>query len=367
MGASYAREYRVRDEVLATVTVFECDGVRLNSDDSEPSVYVRAFLNAEPRAARQTCAMAASAAQWHETLDAFRARPSQTLHVQVIARRGGSNARRQDAEETMMADLEFPLSGRQWVHQWFALDRSQGVGAVRLMVQLTPNARPLDKYELGNAEPWSPFCTGQNALNKETFRNVEVKSIRKASMDAKQRRALEHDLSHLKKLNHPHLVNLVELVSWGFGDLESEMASGTQFTESQACDIFCQVLEATCYLHHRGVVHQGIRPRNVLFTSPARTDVKLAPFVLSGEANCETQMSLSSESPCYTAPEVLECKRFTEACDMWALGVLFFTLLCGEAPFHASTLEGFHAVLRSGCFTMNQKGWHNVGPQPKVS
>jgi len=57
----------------------------------------------------------------------------------------------------------------------------------------------------------------------------------------------------------------------------------------------------------------------------------------------------------YRSPEQLE-RKYSRACDMWAVGVTMFMLLTGYGPFHSPSFkttlkrirEGFHAELRPG-------------------
>ena len=43
-------------------------------------------------------------------------------------------------------------------------------------------------------------------------------------------------------------------------------------------------------------------------------------------------------TPCgtvgYTAPEIVKDERYSKSVDMWALGCVLYTLLCGFPPFY---------------------------------
>lgn len=113
------------------------------------------------------------------------------------------------------------------------------------------------------------------------------------------------------------------------------------------------------YLHEvRGVVHRDIKPENLLFEripiipskhpihrpydeekedegefQPGRGgggigQVKIADFGLSKIVWDEV-----TQTPCgtvgYTAPEIVKDERYSKSVDMWALGCVLYTLLCG--------------------------------------
>ena len=61
--------------------------------------------------------------------------------------------------------------------------------------------------------------------------------------------------------------------------------------------------------------------------------VKIADFGLSKIVWNEETMT-----PCgtvgYTAPEIVKDERYSKSVDMWALGCVLYTLLCGFPPFY---------------------------------
>lgn len=50
---------------------------------------------------------------------------------------------------------------------------------------------------------------------------------------------------------------------------------------------------------------------------------------------------------------------------MWAVGVIFYILLCGYAPFQASKTSVLMAKIKQGDYTLHEKYWKNVSAKAK--
>ena len=127
------------------------------------------------------------------------------------------------------------------------------------------------------------------------------------------------------------------------------------FAESQAALIIQKLAKALKYLHSKGIAHRDLKPENVLIMdqNQAASSVKLCDFDLcSPVQGTVTTPRLQSPvgSPDYMAPEVVdlflnednimydlleedEDITYDKRCDLWSLGVIAYTLLCGYLPF----------------------------------
>lgn len=58
-------------------------------------------------------------------------------------------------------------------------------------------------------------------------------------------------------------------------------------------------------------------------------------------------------------------RRYGKACDLWSVGVIMFTLLCGFPPFWGDTERDIYARVRRGYFTFEGPDWAMRSAQSK--
>ncbi|KAJ3410503.1 hypothetical protein HDV05_003693 [Chytridiales sp. JEL 0842] len=108
--------------------------------------------------------------------------------------------------------------------------------------------------------------------------------------------------------------------------------------EDRARVVFAQVAKAVMYLHSRGVVHRDIKDENIVIDS--NYYVKLIDFGSAavepkGHPNCLFDRFYGTVQ--YASPEILRGEQYRgRATDVWAMGVLLYTILFGEVPFATS-------------------------------
>ncbi len=68
----------------------------------------------------------------------------------------------------------------------------------------------------------------------------------------------------------------------------------------------------------------------------------------------------------YAAPEVMMKQGHGKAVDMWSLGVITYTLLCGYSPFRSENLGDLVDECRSGKIIFHERYWKDVSKDAKV-
>lgn len=67
----------------------------------------------------------------------------------------------------------------------------------------------------------------------------------------------------------------------------------------------------------------------------------------------------------YAAPEVMLKQGHGKAVDMWSLGVITYTLLCGYSPFRSENLTDLIEECRAGRIIFHERYWKDVSQDAK--
>jgi calcium/calmodulin-dependent protein kinase I len=67
----------------------------------------------------------------------------------------------------------------------------------------------------------------------------------------------------------------------------------------------------------------------------------------------------------YAAPEVMLKQGHGKAVDIWSLGVITYTLLCGYSPFRSENLTDLIEECRSGRVVFHERYWKDVSKDAK--
>lgn len=162
--------------------------------------------------------------------------------------------------------------------------------------------------------------------------------------DAQQRFIREAKLA--QSLTHPHIVPVLKniydnhhlyiIMPFIDGrDLWTIYKEKGKITLADMHPILAQIADALDYLHGQGIVHRDIKPSNIMLTSDNHAwllDFGIAKWV--NDSHVLTRSSGILGTLDYTAPEqLISSKDVDHRADIYALGVMTYQLLAGQAPF----------------------------------
>nr|XP_014339622.1 PREDICTED: calcium/calmodulin-dependent protein kinase kinase 2 [Latimeria chalumnae] len=169
------------------------------------------------------------------------------------------------------------------------------------------------------------------------------------------------EIAILKKLDHPNVVKLVEVLDDPSEDHlymvfelvkqgpVMEVPIDTPLTEDQARFYFQDLIKGIEYLHYQKIIHRDIKPSNLLVGEDGH--IKIADFGVSNEfEGTDALLTNTVGTPAFMAPETLteSRKNFSgKALDVWAMGVTLFCFVFGQCPFMDERILSLHSKIKN--------------------
>jgi calcium/calmodulin-dependent protein kinase I len=139
-----------------------------------------------------------------------------------------------------------------------------------------------------------------------------------------------------------------------------------KFTEKDAVAVVRAILNALEYLHSHNIVHRDMKPENLLFKTPdSDADLAICDFGIAKMDDVDAALQTVCGSPGYVAPEVLLKKGYGTPIDIWAVGVITYTLLCGYQPFQSEEQVELINEITHARYQFHDRYWRNISQEAK--
>ncbi|XP_063820494.1 calcium/calmodulin-dependent protein kinase kinase 2 isoform X2 [Pseudophryne corroboree] len=169
------------------------------------------------------------------------------------------------------------------------------------------------------------------------------------------------EIAILKKLDHPNIVKLVEVLDDPSEDhlymvfelvkrgAVMDIPTTKPLTEDQARFYFQDLIKGIEYLHYQRIIHRDIKPSNLLVGEDGH--IKIADFGVSNQfEGTDALLSNTVGTPAFMAPEtLLETSRIFsgKALDVWAMGVTLYCFVFGQCPFMDERILSLHGKIKN--------------------
>jgi response regulator RpfG family c-di-GMP phosphodiesterase/predicted Ser/Thr protein kinase len=219
------------------------------------------------------------------------------------------------------------------------------------MSAIGPLPATIGKFEVHGILGRGGMGTVYSAFDLTIQRPVAIKALIKRALDPDQAMNIldrfKREAQAAGRLMHPNIVQVydygesqevafiaMELVAGK--TLHQRLLERRRYDFKQIGSIVEQLLSALEYAHQNGVIHQDIKPANILLTNDGR--IKVTDF---GIAHVEsTRMIVNHEplgTPHFMAPELINGETATPASDVYSAGTVAFELLTGQRAFSGTT------------------------------
>ncbi|XP_031625646.1 calcium/calmodulin-dependent protein kinase kinase 1 isoform X2 [Contarinia nasturtii] len=175
------------------------------------------------------------------------------------------------------------------------------------------------------------------------------------------------EIAVLKKLDHPNVVKLVEVLDDPLEDslyLVFELLqlgevlsvpTSKPLTEERVWSVLRDCVLGLEYLHYQRIIHGDIKPDNLLLGECG--SVKIADLGVCNEfmgEDASMNNGSTAGTPAFRAPETLLTGQYSysgKAADIWALGATLYSLVFGNVPFMANNVPAVYEKIKNDGLT----------------
>lgn len=217
-----------------------------------------------------------------------------------------------------------------------------------------------EKFQTVKAIGKGSFAKVYLVFNKDTKERFAVKAFSKEQLLAqpKGRDSVINEISIMKKLKHPNIMNLeevhesknslylvVELLEGG--ELLNYISSRESLTSKEINRVISCILEAVAYMSSKNIMHRDLKPDNMILKEKSKLEtcvLKIVDFGLATEASAQEYLFKRCGTPGFVAPEVInapsnENVHYSTKCDVFSAGIILYILITERSPFEGKSFE----------------------------
>lgn len=130
-----------------------------------------------------------------------------------------------------------------------------------------------------------------------------------------------------------------------------------------------EVIDSARTLFYRMLsMGSDLKPENLLYlTKDPDSSLVLADFGIAKMLDSsEGVLSTMAGSFGYAAPEIMMKQGHGKPVDMWSLGVITYTLLCGYSPFRSENVADLIDECRNGRIVFHGRYWKDVSDEARA-
>lgn len=207
-----------------------------------------------------------------------------------------------------------------------------------------------ERYTLEKLIGVGGFADVWRATDNKTHTTVALKIY--TNLDEDGINGLSEEYTRMQGLNHTNILKAEHFDSWGNipylvmkfcdgGSLDKKIG---KMTAEELTDAVVQITNGLKYLHQNGIVHQDIKPANILIDNTGgKTTYVLSDFGISSKTKTRLSHSVNlknqgtSMTEAYAPPEKFSSKKADRKPDrkgdIFSFGISVYELATGSMPF----------------------------------
>ena len=164
--------------------------------------------------------------------------------------------------------------------------------------------------------------------------------------DGASRERFLREVKYSRMVTHPNVIRIHDLlikdnlcaISMEFFEsrgIDELLKQKKYFEVKEGLEILYQACDGMAAAHKQNVIHRDLKPSNILMNEDGL--VKIVDFgIASASTNTDSTLTKTGSiigTPAYISPERAKGLEAEERCDIYALGVIAYTMLTGTLPY----------------------------------
>ena len=206
------------------------------------------------------------------------------------------------------------------------------------------------------------FAKCYELICKDNNKIFAAKIIAKSSIKSeRQKQKLITEIKIHKSCHHPQIVafehnfedkdNVYILLELCQNQTLNEMHVRRKIlTELEVQCYIIQLVKALQYLHSHRIIHRDLKLGNLFLND--KMELKVGDFGLATKLDFEGERKKTiCGTPNYISPEVINSNGHSYEVDIWAVGVIIYTLLVGKPPFETRDVKTTYGKIKRAEFS----------------
>ena len=217
----------------------------------------------------------------------------------------------------------------------------------------TPNNSVVGDYILQEVIGYGGMSVVYRAYHSQLRRTVALKIINKQKQNFQK---LAAEAQTMAQLDHPNIVRIYDIGTTPYFYFAMEYITGTtlqqwlsrnnDYSIENLAPILLQLATALEFIHSKNIIHQDIKPSNVLITP--NNELKVMDFGISRVAPRMVPQKKTEYTPVgtpkYMAPEQVSGNASYKS-DIYGFGATLYEIICGKPPFQGRSYNVLVDVL----------------------
>ena len=206
-------------------------------------------------------------------------------------------------------------------------------------------------------------CSFLKVKSKKNGKFYLLKNTQFQSLTIKEKNDVINEFKLIISLKHPNIIKIInafydkpsnsfnilmEFPNNGnlIDKIEFAKKNNMYMEESIIWNVLTQILIVLNYAHKKGIIHKNLKTKYIYLTKYRL--IKIINFGVEPSISKNKKFINHLDYLLYSAPEILNNKKYNSKCDIWSVGCIIYELASLSLPFNGKNIEELYNNITKG-------------------